>query len=67
MLITIDTNERTVEVLNEDTRDWEPAYLQDLSYNACSDSLTMLQGTIDIPTHIKHTLDFELCLAHGKY
>jgi hypothetical protein len=67
MLITIDTNKRTVEVLNEDTKDWEKAYLQDLQYNCSVDSFTSLQGTVTIPTTITHTLDFELTLPQGKY
>lgn len=62
MLITIDTNENTAEVLNEDTKDWERAYIKSLTYDVAYDSVPCLMGSIDIPTHVAHTLDFEMAL-----
>ena len=52
MIITIDTTEQTVEILNEDTKDWEPAYMKGMTYTASIDDLV--------------TLDIEIALPYGK-
>mgnify|MGYP003573839283 CR=1 FL=1 len=51
MIITIDTSEQTVEILNEDTKDWEPGYIKGMTYTATIDDLI--------------TIDFEIALPYG--
>ena len=49
MLITIDTNDQTVEVLNEDTKDWEKGYLREYSFAVEMDSLVTMNLEIMLP------------------
>ena len=49
MLITINTEEQTAEVLDEDSKDWVPAYLKGYQYTASINDLITIDLEIALP------------------
>ena len=47
-------------------KDWERAYIKSLDYSVDYDSVPSLMGSLDIPVHVTHTLDFELLLPSKR-
>jgi hypothetical protein len=49
MLITIDTNDNTVEVLNEETKDWDTAWIKSMQYSCAMDEVITLDVELILP------------------
>ena len=49
MIITIDTNENKVEVLNEDTKDWEKGWVRSIQYTATVNEAITLELELILP------------------
>lgn len=53
MIIEINTDTQEAYVLNEETKDWEKAFLQDMTYTATVGELITLDTRVALPFGIK--------------
>ena len=50
MIITIDTDDQSVEIYNEETKDWDKGWLRSYQFSASIDSLITMDLEIALPS-----------------